>query len=290
VNEAVENAPALGRRSGFLALLLTYFGSAAGFAYVRKLEWGIAFALMPLVVMFIGGRLGVTSTVGGYYAVMSIWALLLIAGLVLAFRAARALPVNATPCWYNRWYHYVWIAAICVGVTNYAVRHRGTLFGYDMYRVPSTAMQPALAIGDFITVDARESTMATVHRGDIVTYVPQHHPDQTWIKRVVGLPGEHVVVKGNDVEIDGKPVTEGWALVREPVAPGVAPFNDITLGPDQFFLMGDNRPHSEDSRYTGPVPRDALRAKVTAIWFHYSPDTHSIDTSRIGPIAAAPAR
>jgi signal peptidase I len=288
VSEVVANAPVLGRRSGLITLLLTYFGAVAGFAYVQRLAWGIVFALVPLALLFIGGRLGLTSSVGGFYAVMSLSFAWLIAGLVMAFRAARAMPAHTPARWYNRWYHYLWMAVLYAAVMNYAVRHRGPLFGYDMYRIPSTAMEPTLTIGDFVTADARGTTMARIHRGDIVTYVPTAHPEQTWVKRVIGLPGEHVVVKDNGVAIDGKPLAETWNTTREPIVPIVEAFGDVTLGADEFYLLGDNRPNSEDSRYTGPVRRSALRGKITTIWLHWS-DARALDTSRIGPVAAAPS-
>ena len=87
---------------------------------------------------------------------------------------------------------------------------------------------------------------------------------------------------------DGKSLDEPWQTVRDGTAyPG--DFESVTLGPDEYYLMGDNRPNSEDSRYTGPVRRGAMLAKVRTIWLHYSP-TQGIDTSRIGLSVDAPAR
>ena len=166
--------------------------------------------------------------------------------------------------------------------------NRALLFGFEPFRVPSSAMQPTLVPGDFIVVDSRNGSESDIRRGDIVTFAPSHHPGETWIKRVVGLPGERVVVDGNKVSVDGTLLDEPWPTVDQPVLPLPGEFMQATLGPDEFYLMGDNRPNSEDSRFTGPVKQHQLRGKVRAIWFHYSPFTHSIETSRIGILADAP--
>ena len=281
--------PGLRRRNGFLAVVLAYFVAPVAFAYVRRIEWGVIFLLAVPALYFAVGRLGLPFYSGGYLAVIALLMAITLTTLVLAFRFARALPEGAAPHWYNRWYHYLWIGLLTLGWWTLIGGNRAPLFGFEPFRVPSTAMQPTLVPGDFITVDSRGGTMSNIRRGDIVTFVPKHHPEQTWIKRIVGLPGEHVVAEDNVVVIDGKPLVETWGTVREPVMPFRGDFERIRLGPDEYYLMGDNRPNSEDSRYTGPVNRAALRGKVRSVWFHYSPLTHSIDPSRIGPLADVPA-
>lgn len=290
MSQSVATPVGLRRRSGALAVLLTFFLPVAGFAYVRQLRWGIALILAAPVVMFMGGRLGMPATTRGYYVFGCLLLVVILASLVLAFRFARALPVGAAPRWYNRWYHYIWLALLGVLVSNLMMSHRGALFGYENFRIPSANMQPTIAVGDFITVDTRNSTMATIERGDIVTYVPRRHPDQTWIARVVGLPGETIVAKDNTAEINGKRLTETYLAASQPDDAHPIPFERTTLGASEYFLMGDNRPNADDSRYQGPVDRNALGGKARAIWFSYSPFTRSIDTARIGTLPIAHAK
>lgn len=290
MSQSVATPAGLRRRSGALAVLLAFFLPVAGFAYVRQLRWGIALILAAPVLFFVGGRLGMPTTPQGYYALGSLVLAVILTSLVLAFRFARALPAGAEPRWYNRWYHYIWLALLGALVSNLMMNHRGMLFGYENFRIPSASMQPALAVGDFITVDTRNSAMATIERGDIVTYVPRRYPDQTWIARVVGLPGETIVAKGNTAEINGRRLAETYLAAPQPDDAYPIPFERTTLGASEYFLMGDNRPNADDSRYQGPVDRSALRGKARAIWFSYSPFTHSIDTARIGTLPIAHAK
>ena len=288
MSEAV--APrSLRRRSGTLAVIGAYFSPPTAFAYTQKIGWGIAFVLASPLVLLIGGRTGLAFTRYGYVAMLGIAAIVVVVTMITAFRSARAVPDGAPARWYNRWYHYLWIAAATLAFVAVMGSHRGAIFGYEPFRIPSTAMQPTLVPGDFIVADYRAASMADIRRGDIVTYKPVRHPKETWIKRVIGLPGETIVVKGNGVEIDGKPLSEPWATVREPVVEIPVPFERVVLGPDQYFLLGDNRPNSEDSRFTGPVARQAMLGKARAIWFHWMRPA-GFDPSRITTLPSTTAR
>nr|WP_255746825.1 signal peptidase I [Lysobacter sp. CFH 32150] len=206
------------------------------------------------------------------------------------------MPVGTPPRWYNRWYHYVWLAIASVVLVNWLfadwfVRHRGEVFGYETYRIPSTSMQPTLRLGDFVTVDARSGERTALRRGEIVTYVPAEHPEQMWIARIIGLPGETIVTRDNRAAIDGNVLDEPYIQIEgNPIPVEAIPFPSAKLGSDEVYLMGDNRLNAADSRFQGPVPVSALRGKVKAIWFSYSPITHTIETARIGSLSAAHAR
>ena len=286
MSDAIEKAPGLSRRSKFLAVLMALFVLPAGFAYVRRLGYGIGLVFASPLLMFIAGRMGLPFTPSGYYALLAVLGLLLLGYLVLAFHFARTLPVGAAPCWYNCWYHYVWIAALGAVIGNVMLANRGALFGYDTFRISSTAMQPTLMVGDFVMADTRAKATGNIQRGDIVIYVPVDRPGEVWVKRVIGLPGEAVRMIGNDVEIDGKPLAESWMTIRDREFLGRVQYPSALLGDDEYFLLGDDRPNSIDSRLSGPVSRAALRGKVRAVWFHFSPQA-GMDTSRIGGLSPA---
>jgi signal peptidase I len=175
------------------------------------------------------------------------------------------------------------------GVRSYDPRQR--IFGFGIYRVPAGSMLPTLKTGTFIFTSAGYYRNHEPVRGDIVVFLPPHHPDQIWVKRVIGLPGDHIVYEGNEVSINGKPVSyerigvyegrgrdahmTGAIELRENL-PGYphailetegSQFADQGEGdwlvpPGQYFMMGDNRDRSDDSRFWGTVPREALHGKV----------------------------
>lgn len=97
-------------------------------------------------------------------------------------------------------------------------------------------------------------------------------PGEILIKRVVGLPGETVSLKNGKVLVDGKPIDQPYKTV--PADPDIEveyPFagsHPVKLGPDEVFLMGDNRQVSEDSRYFGPVKLKNIRGKYVTVLFH----------------------
>ncbi len=107
-----------------------------------------------------------------------------------------------------------------------------------------------------------------LHRGDVVVVHPQQGGEDLF-KRVIGLPGEAIDIRENQVYINDQPIKEPYiapeASSQSGISPGVLP---RVLGPNEFFLMGDNRSYSADSRAFGPFTRDKL---VGRVWLRYWP-------------------
>ncbi len=127
--------------------------------------------------------------------------------------------------------------------------------------VPSMSMQPTLQTGDFLLVRKDAYTKGrTPQRGDIVLF-KRNGVSNYFVKRVVGLPGESIIVDSGYVRINDQWLQEpylGGETIRE--WPGY-----LHLGNDEYFLMGDNRANSEDSRDTGAVNMVHITGKVVAI-------------------------
>jgi signal peptidase I len=129
-------------------------------------------------------------------------------------------------------------------------------------------MEPTLMVGDRILVDKVSYHLHAVGRGDIVVFgTPAKElsdPSITdLVKRVIGLPGETISSSGGRVYIDGKPLHEPW-LPPGTVTTGIT---SQTVPPNEYFVMGDNRSDSEDSRFFGPIPRSLIVGKVVfGIW------------------------
>jgi signal peptidase I len=102
-------------------------------------------------------------------------------------------------------------------------------------------------------------------RGTIVTFVHPFDPDMLLVKRVVGLPGEEIAINRGVVSINGKPLAESYVVYHD----SVSLFQE-RIPEDAIFVMGDNRPESEDSRAFGPVPRANLMGVVVLRYWPFA--------------------
>jgi len=157
------------------------------------------------------------------------------------------------------------------------------------FRIPSESMVPALEINQRVLVDRVSFRFSDPDRGDIVVFKPPEgadlntcgvkHPDNqpcpeptegksdtNFIKRVVGLPGDRLSVRQGHVYIDGKEQEEGFAEISADCATCNLE-KEITVPPDHYFMMGDNRGESADSREWGPVPEKWIIGKAFATYW-----------------------
>lgn len=128
------------------------------------------------------------------------------------------------------------------------------------------SMEPALHNGQEILMNRILYRISTPRRGDVVVFLPNGNQNtHFYVKRVVGLPGETVQIREGNVYIDGVLLEEN-ELFDKIVDPGIAQ-NELLLESDEFFVLGDNRNSSEDSRSgnIGAVKKDDIIGKA---WFH----------------------
>lgn len=128
-----------------------------------------------------------------------------------------------------------------------------------LVRVKGKSMMNTLHNGDFMLA-LRYGLFGRIRRFDVVIC---RYPGRKghFVKRVVGLPGERVSMTEGALYINGAEVTEDFPLRRS-----LRGFDERTLGPDEYFVMGDNRPCSSDSRRVGPIHRRAILARVCCVF------------------------
>ncbi len=192
----------------------------------------------------------------------------------------------------------------------------------EPFRIPSGSMMPTLLVGDFILVNKftygirlpvlfnKIIELNNPERGDIVVFRYPKNPEVDYIKRVVGLPGDRVAYYQKKVLINGKPAKqislgqytgEGQGanmtganhnvetlgeiehdiLIRQ----GTPSVEGVFVVPEgHYFVMGDNRDNSNDSRYWGTVPEENLVGKAFFIWMSWDWEDEGIGFDRIGTI------
>ena len=128
-------------------------------------------------------------------------------------------------------------------------------------QVQGQAMMPALSNGDRVFMQKK---LGQINRGDIVIFRYPLDASKSYIKRIVGLPGETVMIEGGKVFINGKPLEESYISAEFLSQDTLQAPVEIPGG--HYFVLGDNRRNSSDSRYWGTVPRNLIYGKY---WFRY---------------------
>ncbi len=126
--------------------------------------------------------------------------------------------------------------------------------------VSGASMHPTFETGQYLVVNQFSYHFTNPNRGDVIIFKYPLDVSQYFIKRVIGLPGETVSIAGSVVTIKNAAHPEGFTLSEPYILPADQSQNmmTITLSPDQYFVMGDNRNESSDSRIWGPVPRNLI--------------------------------
>jgi len=128
--------------------------------------------------------------------------------------------------------------------------------------VSGSSMFPTFQNGQYLIVDEISYKLHAPQRDDVIVF---RYPDDTtkfFIKRIIGLPGETIDIKGNDVYITNPTHPTGFKLDQPFVENTANNTMHFVLANDQYFVMGDNRPNSSDSRYWGPVAKNLLIGRV----------------------------
>ena len=158
-------------------------------------------------------------------------------------------------------------------------------FAFQTFSIPSSSMVPTLGVYDRILVQKAFFNWHDVHEGDIVVFT--HPPlDQCpgppagdLVKRVIALPGQTIYSSGNNIYINGRLLAEPYLPPYDPLGPPIASSqHPYRVPPGEFYVLGDNRSDSCDSRYWGPVEGSSIIGKAVLVrWHNNHPDLHGIN-------------
>jgi signal peptidase I len=138
------------------------------------------------------------------------------------------------------------------------------------HKISGLSMMPNFQDAEYLLTEKVTYYTRNPQRGDVVVFTPPVSNTDEFIKRVIGLPGERVMVKDGRVYINDKPLPEPYLKDTVITLGGTFLSDDqeYTVPEDQYFVMGDNRPNSSDSRYWGPITKKAMSGRA---WVAYWP-------------------
>lgn len=298
------------------SLVLPGFGQLYNGDLNRAIWLFLTFALLcipgvALVALYLPDQWMLPTLLLGLASTLGVWGY----AVVQAWRAARQPVPGPAGAWQlSGVYALVFVLCDLLALpllTLYVRQHQ-----VEPYRIPSSSMAPSVHAGDMIWADKRYNCpgcKSGVHRGDIALFAYPNDRSVSYIKRVIGLPGDQVVLKERQVWVNGQALHSAGAnpvsgLITEALdgrqwqvqwvdAPASAnpaavapPMNRVTTTPatalqltvpdGQVFVLGDNRNSSVDSRSFGTVPMQDILGRARQVWF--SSDAQGVNWSRLG--------
>jgi len=183
---------------------------------------------------------------------------------------------------FREYFEALLIAGVFLGFTN--------AFVFKTFYIPSASMEETLLVGDHLFVNrfifGPQATrlekallpLRRVQRGDIVIFRSPERPAVDMVKRCIGIPGDTIRVAGKTLFVNGEAMKESAFAVYEPRRERSRRrsrdnFGPYVVPPDHYFCMGDNRDHSYDSRFWGPVPAHYVKGRAFLVYWSFGGET-----------------
>ncbi len=135
-------------------------------------------------------------------------------------------------------------------------------FIFQPFIVSGSSMEPTYYTGDYLIIDELGYRFSEPNRGDVIVFSYPQNPEQKFIKRIIGLPGETIEIKGGKVFVQQKEKNFELQELYLPPSSMTIEEKRLSLGSEEYFVMGDNRMASYDSRKWGALPKDKIIGRV----------------------------
>lgn len=291
-----------------LVLILTYLFPGMGHIYCGKLIRGYILLIFPFVIIAIFALVGVLNNFNGLLILVSILILYWVIMMVDAYLTAKRYKFeNAKD--YNKPRYYIGYCILLVLILLLMIQIRNKTI--QAFSIPAGSMVPTLIVGDNIMVDKSYYKNNDLKRGDLIVF---KFPDDTqiaFIKRVIGLPGDKLNIKGRNIYINGKLSDQKYTgeyeynyenelktmdeysvrmddnsfkVIYDSKVPEKSKFKlsfPLVVPDNHFFSLGDNRDNSYDSRFWGFVPIENIIGRAKYIYLSYN-DNDKIRWNRLG--------
>ncbi len=268
------------KRKPLLAALLSIITPGLGQVYNGQLIKGIIFCYIPLLFLSLLTLAGGQDHFFGMIALLGFTAgayLFIIGEAFFIARKKKEILLKS----YNKWYYYLLFAVVAFGINMITedILKIDPFAGTKAYKISSGAMLPTCLIGDHIIVDLKYYTEHNPKKGEIIVFEYPENPSRDFIKRIIATENDIIESKEKVIYINSAAVNEAYIQqVDSNIRPkGSDPrdnFGPFTVPKNKFFVMGDNRDQSYDSRYWGYVDRNQIRGK--ALYFYWSKQINKI--------------
>ncbi len=259
------------RRQTWIAIALSLCCPGLGHLYSGRLQRGLVLFLLSLVILPVASLLAglmssTTALVGLIASIVALLGTWLFA--VVDARRIAATTGESTIHEYQRPLIYALfvIAGISSPMLSVAYIRQNLL---EAFYIPSESMTPLLHRGDRILVNKTRWRVQNLKRWDVVVFRAPDHPEHTYVKRLIGLPGEQVEIDGGSVKVNGQPADfprDKTSIGDEPGQPKEDHGSNNLVPPGMCYVLGDNRNNSNDSRNFGPVALGSILGVVEYIY------------------------
>jgi signal peptidase I len=274
-------------RKRWLAGLLSLFEPGLGQIYNGQGLKGSIFLMLPLIFLpafyfLCRGGERLVSILGFAAGLVTVFYL---TAVFDAFFVARKFGNEFQPKKYNNLLCYIGIVLL-VGFVNIQISSFIKNNYIQAYKIPAASNEPTLLIGDHILVD-RHITARNPSRGDLIVFEYPENPQSDFVKRVVAVAGDTVEIRNKMLFVNGLAVSEPYVVHEdsEVYSANLGPrdnFKLVTVPENSYFVMGDNRDRSYDSRFWGFVEKHEIKGTVKNIYWSWDGEKDVVRWDRIG--------
>lgn len=276
--KAVTSAASCEERKPWLAGLLSIVLPGLGHLYAGKPGTGVTWFIAFEVLAFVSASVFRSPVLHPFLNLAAV--LIPVAGYWFvtrsAIRLARLVRYSYARTVWNRWYVSLGVLVVA-GSMSWFLPDVIKEFVVKAYKIPAPSMAPTLLIGDHILVDKLAYRSGTrPQRGDIIVFKFPEDESKDFVKRIIGIPGDIVEIRNkqvilNGIQIDDQRYTQriDLSIIERSINPRDN-FGPMTVPDGSYFVLGDNRDQSLDSRFWGYVEASKIRGKATIIYWSWS--------------------
>ena len=265
-------------------MVLNFLLPGLGYLYCGRPILGVVWFVVIMSILYGLMQILIFGNLGAWNLLLPIiiYVLIVLSMLLHTYRLARSISDDYQLRFYNRWYLYLIIFVLVAIVSTLPLPG---LMDYKTFKIPTSGMADALMAGDYLIADITAYVNTGPVTGDVVILLSPADNKTKYIERCVGVPGDTIEIIDKAVYINGKLMADPPTVKH--VDPDTQPrrdgmnsrdnFGPLVITADKYFVMGDNRDNSYDSRFIGTIPHQNILGKALRIYY-------SADFSRIGTV------